>query len=271
MPYPQSAKFQQAPLAFYETAEAELARVRSLRIEDPIAWQDAVNTSNALVDAVKENDLEELRRVMANADEGELIQAFVVQAFVLALKATSLEIVEQLVKWGLPLGDEQLAQGLHLVCELTGRENFSNAWRILQLLVEGNSEGKMDLNAPRSMDGWTPLCIACANACLPLVFKLLELGADPNVITRVNDTPVSLAKRKLPDDTEEQSEARGIIASMLREYGGQEQWKEALLFARRPRTVHVKPSKAELEDGSELASMPVAAQPVSATHTNYRG
>merc|ERR1712039_94529 len=103
---------------------------------------------------------------------------------------------------GVPLHHEQFSQALHLVCEVANRDNFSDAWRIVQLLVEGSGEGgKIDINMPRSYDGWTPLCIACADACLPMAFKLLELDADPNIITRNNETPAAIVSRKRPDDS----------------------------------------------------------------------
>ena len=67
-----------------------------------------------------------------------------IQAFLLALKASSLEMVQQFVDWGMPLSSGALSQALleplkarapcealHVVCELVDRENFSNSWRIL--------------------------------------------------------------------------------------------------------------------------------------------
>jgi len=258
------------------SSEAEMERLKRLRVDDPIQWQDIVNTSRALVDAVKENDLEELRSVVANAEEGELLQAFVLQAFVIALKATSLEIVQQLVAWGIPLQDEQLSQALHLVCESVDRDNFGNAWRILKLLVEGNSDGGLDVNHPRSMDGWTPLCIACADACLPLAWKLLEFGADPNVITRANDTPVSLVRKKRPNDSEEQQEARGIISNMLRSYGAQDNARDAL--HRQKHYTYKPPPRDDDDCRQDSTSMPAApankpltTTSLSTTHTRYTG
>ncbi|CAK9017401.1 unnamed protein product [Durusdinium trenchii] len=239
------ASCRESPMFFIEDAEADVARLKQLQADDPIAWQDALNTSRALVEAVKENDVDELRRVVANADEGELIQAFMIQAFVVALKSSALEIVQQLVDWGLPLTSGAFGQALHLVCELVDRENFSNSWRILKTLKEGNAFGAIDINTPRSSDGWTPLCIACADACLPLAFKLLELNADPNVITRSNDTPLSLAKRGQPEDNEEQREARGIISNMLRSYGAQDSYKDVLRISRKQSTAGKTRWKAE--------------------------
>eukprot|EP00434_Breviolum_minutum_P040486 symbB.v1.2.035977.t1/scaffold4963.1/size32391/1 len=147
------SSFSDAPMFFKEDAEADVARLKQLQRDDPIAWQDAVNTSRALVESVKDNDIEELRRVVANADEGELIQAFTIQSFVMALKASSLEMVQQFVDWGMPLQSPSLSQVLHLVCELVNRENFSSSWRILKVLAEGNCYGALDINTPRSSDG----------------------------------------------------------------------------------------------------------------------
>lgn len=264
--------FADLPLARCEEADEECARVERLKREDPIALQDAVNTSTALVDAVKEGDLEELQSVVANAVEGEFLQAFVLQAFVMALKRVSLELVTALVKWGAPVGDEQLTQSLHLLCEVTTRDNFSDAWRIVKLLVEGSTEGRIDINTPRLHDGWTPLCVACHNACLPLAFKLLELDADPNVITRANDTPISIVKHAQSDDTEQQQEARGLIENMLRHYGGQESWRMALAKSRRPRErpPHIGGDDDDGDDREE-GCMGVAAQAVSQTHTRFCG
>merc|ERR1740121_2931573 len=154
---------------------------------------------------------------------------------VLALKSASLEIVREFIAWGVPLRHEQLSQALHLVCEITNRDNFGGAWRNLQLLIDGDGESKLDVNAPRMQDGWTPLCVACADACLPLAFKLLEMQADPNIITRSNLTPLALARQKREGDNEEQQEARGIISNMLRHHGAQQRWQDALAFQRHGR------------------------------------
>lgn len=118
------------------------------------------------------------------------------------------------------------------------------------------------------MDGWTPLCIACADACLPLTFKLLELDADPNVITRDNDTPVALAQRRRDDDTEEQREARGIIANMLQSYGGQSSWRGALASSKKPKPkLSPEPSSVvAAEDGTEIVK-----QTVSKGYTRFAG
>mmetsp|Transcript_37255 Transcript_37255/g.79124 ORF Transcript_37255/g.79124 Transcript_37255/m.79124 type:complete len:267 (-) Transcript_37255:53-853(-) len=258
--------FAKRPLAFFEDPEAERVRVERLRRDDPITLQDAVNTSVALVEAVKERDLEEMRRVVADAVEGEFLQVFVLQALVIALKGASLDIVREMVSWGVPLGHEELSQSLHLVCEITTRDNFSDAWRIVQILVEGNGEETIDVNTPRGFDGWTPLCIACADACLPLAFKLLELEADPNVITRSNDTPMSIVRKAQANDSEEQHEARGIICNMLRSYGGQERWQDALTKSRKPKR-RPKPEASvtvTCEDGSQVTS-----QSLSATHSRF--
>merc|ERR1712118_601376 len=102
-----------------------------------------------------------------------------------------------------------------------GRETFSKTWRIVKALTEGNESGGIHIDTPRMHDGWTPLCVACADACVPLSFKLLEMKADANVITRRNETPLLLAKRKNDKDTPEISEARNILTNMLKDYGAQ--------------------------------------------------
>lgn len=257
-----AAAFEDQPLAFAEDAEEEYARLQRLQREDPISLQDALNTSRALVDAAREGDLDEMRSIVANAVDGEFLQGFSLQALAIAVQCVSLDMVRQLVVWGVPVGHEQLSQLLHLVCELTNRDNFSDAWRIIQLLNEGNSGGKIGIDAPRTKDGWTPLCVACARACLPLTFKLLELQADPNVITRANDTPIALAKRTHDDDTEEQQEARTIIVNMLRHYGGQEHWRDALSACHRPR---VRPAVSDSDDEAKQ----VVQERVSNTHTRF--
>jgi len=260
--------FKKLPLAFIETPEQEVQRVERLKEEDPITLQDVVNTSSALVDYVKENDLEEVRRLVAESEEGEFLQVFVIQAFVHALKRSSLEMVTTLVDWGVPLENEQLAQSLHLVCEVTNRENFSDAWRIIQLLSESCSA--LNINTPRSEDGWTPLCVACSDACLPLCFKLLELKADPNVITRNNKTPLALARQRLDTDTEDTQEAREIIVNMLQSYGGQDRWQDALAqqYAPKPSQKRLQAarggSSAEPSGGNQ-----VETQAVGQTHTRF--
>jgi hypothetical protein len=254
------------PLAFVEDEKQEQERILRLRKEDPIALQDVLNTSRALVDAVKAGDIEEMQSIVANAQEGEFLQAFTMQAFVLALKSASLAIVKELVNWGVPVGNSQLTQAIHLVCEITNRDNFSDTWRIVKLLVDGNSEGKIDINEPRLGDGWTPLCVACADACVPLVDKLLEFDADPNAITRSNATPISLAKQKRSDDTDEQRESRGIIVNMLRFHGGEEKWSDALRKMRKP--------KIKKEPGAEVVKdlgdgRTAVHQAMGKTHTRF--
>jgi len=260
------ASFRQFPLAFTEEPGEEQDRLQRLQRDDPISLQDAINTSRALVDAVKEGDVEEMQSVVANAEEGEFLQVFVLQAFVLALKSGSLAVVKELVNWGAPLGHQNLSQAIHLVCEITNRDNFSETWRIVQLLVDGNGEGRLDVNTPRVADGWTPLCIACQDACLPLAFKLLELEADPNVITRSNATPIGIVKVARPNDTEEQQEARGLIANMLCHYGGRENWKDALRKAKAPRSVaDVKAEVVTKNDDGDT----IVEQAVSKNHTRF--
>lgn len=233
MSVPSMQQWRELPLAFWEDEQEERERLAKLQAEDPITLQDVFNTSRALVDAVRDEDVEELRTVVARGEAGEFLQFFVLQACAMSLRNTSLDIVRALVQWGVPLQHEMLSHSMHLVCEVTTRDNFSSAWRILQVLKEGNAEGRLDINEPRPGDGWTPLCVACARACLPLTVKLLELGADPNVITRASETPVALAKRPQPDDTDEQREARKIIANMLRAQGGADTWRDALARAKR--------------------------------------
>lgn len=229
------AAFQKSPLSFFEDPREERERLERLRQDDPIALQDALNTSRALIEAVKAGSVEELQSVVESAEEGEFLQVFILQAIVLALKSASLEIVKQMRAYCAPFVHEQLAEVLHVVCEVTTRDNFSDAWRIVELLTQGVGPDFLTIDQPRAGDGWTPLCIACADACLPLTFKLLELQADPNIVTRASETPLSLAKRRLADDNAERKEARDIICSMLRHYGGQERWQDALKASHKPR------------------------------------
>merc|ERR1711941_156948 len=104
-----------------------------------------------------------------------------------------LEMVKEMICWGVPLDHDQLSLSPHVICDITTRDNFSNAWRILELLFQGNGESRISVDTPRLHDGWTPLCVSCHRACLPLVFKLLEMQADVNVVTRSGATPLSLA------------------------------------------------------------------------------
>lgn len=281
MPQISEVEFAMRPLAFVEDAEQEKHRIMRLRREDPIAVQDAVNTSRALVDGVRELDLEELQSVVANAQPGEFLQFFILHAFLLAVKSVSLPIVKALVNWGTPIEHEELALALHAVCEATTRENFSDAWRIVQLLVDGNGRQRMDVNTPRPTDGWTPLCIACADACVPLAAKLLEMRADPNVITRKNETPLALAKVTRPSDTAEQQEGRSILANMLVHHGAQESWRDALKVARLPPVRTAKQTSAATGQDAEPIGAgameiveqdpdrTVVAEVVSATHTRF--
>lgn len=228
-----SVAFTEQPLALYEEVEQENERLVQLKNEDPIVVQDIINTSQALVNAAKEGDLEEMRGIVANAQQGEFLQDSMLRAFVHAVLHVSLEMVQAMVSWGIPLSHPKLSQSLHTVCESTTPENFGKAWRILRLLVKGNDWGNIDVDTPREVDGWTPLCIACASACLPLASKLLDLGASPNSITCSNETPLMLAKCTRDCDDDMQSQARSIIVNMLKHHGGQESWQSALKACRR--------------------------------------
>jgi hypothetical protein len=260
----QAAKdtFRKQPLFFIETQEEERERVEALRQEDAIALHDVINTSKALVEAVRHNDIAELRNVVDGAEVGEFLQVFVLQAMVVALKETMFDIVKQMVEWGLDLGHDQLHQSLHLVCEVTTPENFSNAWRIIQALVVGSSKGSIHIDTPRTHDGFTPLCVACDLACIPLVYKLLELGADPNVITRDSETPIAISRRSRPNENEEQQHDRKIVVEMLRKEGGKDKWQDALKTqhkrSRNSKAVHPPNLIVEAMKGNASAGYPKA-------------
>eukprot|EP00746_Dinoflagellata_sp_MGD_P072007 gnl/MRDRNA2_/MRDRNA2_29264_c0_seq1.p1 gnl/MRDRNA2_/MRDRNA2_29264_c0~~gnl/MRDRNA2_/MRDRNA2_29264_c0_seq1.p1 ORF type:complete len:369 (+),score=85.96 gnl/MRDRNA2_/MRDRNA2_29264_c0_seq1:86-1192(+) len=209
------------PLAWTEDSADEHARLSKYKEEDPISLQDALNTSQAFVEAARNGDVEELKRVVDEAEEGEILQGFAAQAMIIAVRQADLDVVEKLIAWGLPVDGPggELEQAVHLACEITNRENFSKTWRIVKALTEGNESGGIHIDSPRMGDGWTPLCVACADACVPLAFKLLEMKADPNVITRRNETPLVLARCPRPHDKEETKEARNILTNMLKDYG----------------------------------------------------
>jgi hypothetical protein len=209
------------PLAWKEDAAEEHARLTKYKEEDPISLQDALNTSQAFVEAARNGDVEDLKRVIDEAEEGEILQGFAAQAMIIAVRRADQDMVEKLIGWGLPLDCDAMEQALHLACEITNRENFSKTWRIVKALSEGNENGGINIDTPRMGDGWTPLCVACADACVPLTFKLLEMKADPNVITRRNETPLVLARVPRPTDVEDTKEARNILTNMLKDYGAQ--------------------------------------------------
>merc|ERR1712072_263550 len=150
---------------------------------------------------------------------------------IIAVRKANLEVVEKLVGWGLPLKHSDMDMALHLACEVTNRENFSKTWRIVKALTEGNDDGGIHIDTPRVGDGWTPLCVACSDACVPLAFKLLEMKADANVITRRNETPLLLARRPHSRDTDETKEARNILSNMLKDYGAQDSASGVLAHA----------------------------------------
>lgn len=255
-------------MAFTEESEEEHARLTKYKEEDPIALQDALNTSQAFVQAVRDGDVEELKRVVEDAEEGEILQGFAAQALIIAVKKADLDIVEKLVGWGLPLHYPDMQQAIHLACEITNRENFSKTWRIVKALNEGNESGGIHLDTPRIGDGWTPLCVACADACVPLAFKLLEMKADANVITRRSETPLGLARRKKPEDTEETKEARNILTNMLKDYGAQGTAVGVLNKAHGGHAVSGPPAKApapapaqaESDKGSGKGGYPTATK-----------
>merc|ERR1711935_1295690 len=103
-------------------------------------------------------------------------------------------------------------------------------------------------------------------ACLPLAFKLGEMEADPNVVTRANETPISLTKIFRPEDTEHEKEARAVIVNMLRSYGGADSWHEAIQRAKIPKARPRRGPETSMkgEDGSEIVS-----QAIDKKHTRF--
>lgn len=229
--------FKEHPLAPIEDEQEERARLRRLKEEDPIAVQDILNTSAALVDAAKRHDLKDAKRIVQDAIRGEFLQFQVFQAFMLALQTPDLEMARLFVGWGVPLDHPQYAESQHILAEAVNRTNFSDATRIMELLHKGNDLGaRLDVDMPRRVDSFTALCIGCKQACLPLVFKLLEMRAQSNTITKTDETPLSLAlSGATKDENDEQREARPIIAAMLREAGGKPDAKAALQAMLAPR------------------------------------
>ena len=54
-------------LAVTESTEEQNARLKELRADDPISYQDAKITSSAFLQAVKDEDLEETKRIVKDA------------------------------------------------------------------------------------------------------------------------------------------------------------------------------------------------------------
>merc|ERR1719456_1438775 len=181
-------------LAVTESTDEQNARLKQLRADDPISYQDAKITSSAFLQAVKDEDLEETKRIVKDAYPEELLHQPVALALLIAVSRTDLPFI---------------------LVEATEKENFAAAVGILQLLKKND----WDIDEPRQSDGFTPLSIACARAHAPLAYVLVQHGAHVNVSARRGETPLKLAQTERPDDDEAKREARVLIANMLSSYG----------------------------------------------------
>eukprot|EP00397_Hematodinium_sp_SG-2012_P043596 GEMP01048493.1.p1 GENE.GEMP01048493.1~~GEMP01048493.1.p1 ORF type:complete len:221 (+),score=62.19 GEMP01048493.1:97-759(+) len=179
----------------------ENARLKKWRDEDPIALQDAFNTSQALVDYCKEGDAESVAQLISQAIEGEFLFAHVTQAFYIAINSFEVPIVRQFIDNGLVLDVNVFGEALHLVCEKAGEDptddRIARASEMLHLLVKGTSsvsDNSLPVDHLRASDGFTALCVACVVNSAPLVRSLLALGAEVNMLTRAASTPLNIAE-----------------------------------------------------------------------------
>merc|ERR1719159_332021 len=202
-------------LAVTETTEEQIARLKELRADDPISYQDAKVTSSAFLQAVKEEDLEETKRIVKDAYPEELLHQPVALALMIAVSRTDLPFVEFFIEQGLTGHWPGVSIAFHILVEVTEKENFAAAVGILQLLKKND----WDIDEPRQSDGFTPLSIACARAHAPLAYVLVQHGAHVNVSARRGETPLRIAQTERDDDDETMREARVLIANMLSSYG----------------------------------------------------
>jgi hypothetical protein len=202
-------------LAVTETTEEQLARLKEVRLDDPIAYQDAKVTSAAFLEAAKDEDFEELKRIVKDAYPEELLHQPVALAFLIAVRRVDLQFVEFFIEQGLTGHWPGVSIAFHVLVESTEKENFAAAVGILQLLKKND----WDIDEPRQSDGFTPLSIACARAHAPLAYVLVQHGAHVNVSARRGETPLRIVQTERDDDDETQREARPLIANMLSSYG----------------------------------------------------
>jgi len=203
-------------LALYESTEEQIARLKELREDDPISYQDAKVTSSAFLQAVKDADLEETKRIVKDAYPEELLHQPVALALLIAVARTDLPFVEFFIEQGLSGHWPGVSIALHILVEAAEKENFAAAVGILQLLKKNG----WDIDEPRQSDGFTPLSIACLRAHAPLAYVLVQHGAHVNVSARRGETPLKIAQTERDDDDETQREARTLIGNMLSSYGG---------------------------------------------------
>lgn len=180
-----------------QTCAEERERVLALEKEDPITVQEIVVTSRAFVDACSSGDTAEAKRIVNDAEDDELLQAYCYIAFEKALRNAHFEIIKLFIlEWGLPLQDHEMGlKACHICVEAVSAtpSSFRNIIEILRLFFSGHFGISVD--TPRPKDGWTALCAACAAGEVAVACKLIQGGANVNSITRDNETPLSLANR----------------------------------------------------------------------------
>ena len=91
--------------------------------------------------------------------------------------------------------------------------------------------------------------VAVKNGMPPLVYHLLELGAVVNVMTKSDETPLSIAMN-LEDGSPLKKEAKLMITQMLKSYGALGSCKE-IMTRIRAGTLSVQPRKAAAVTSAE--------------------
>jgi len=71
-------------------------------------------------------------------------------------------------------------------------KRFSRNPGLAMLLLNTRTNPELDINACRS-DGFTPLMVACHQQEMPLISRLLELRADPNLVTEEGNCALHIA------------------------------------------------------------------------------
>jgi len=181
-----------------EDLESEHERMTRWKEEDPIALQDAFNTSQALVDYCKEGTFEEVRQLIDEGEFGEFLYAHVAQAFLICVTNLKVDHVRKFLEHGLDLQCEIYADGLHHAVGAIYKDpsdyRVTKVKQMIYLLIFGGRGTKgLAVDVPRVHDGFTPLCIACVCGFVDVVELLIKLEADVNTVTRFGKTPLEIA------------------------------------------------------------------------------
>ena len=168
----------------------------------------------AMIDYATEGDLENFKRLFAEADVKEIMYWHIQKSLKAAVKSKQLLIIEFIIEdLDTPLHHEAFEGFLHnflFFCQEAELEEDPEKKdlgrevnrQILRYLVKGYGKGNCD--EADKKDGSTPLMTACERLMDQIIIEILveQGGAEVNSVSNDDDMPLKIIKKKLEKDPE---------------------------------------------------------------------